>query len=49
MFFYNCFISEKQLKIVFIDILSTVELQYLEHLWDHENMFDIGVVRANEC
>ena len=27
----------------------TVELQWLEHLWDHENMFETGVVRANEC
>ena len=28
---------------------KTVELQWLEHLSDHENMFEIGVVRANEC
>ena len=27
----------------------TVELQWLEHLWNHENMFDTRVVRANEC
>ena len=27
----------------------TVELQWLEHLWDHENEFKSGVVRANEC
>ena len=27
----------------------TVELQWLEYLWDHENKFEIGVVRANEC
>ena len=27
----------------------TVELQWLEHLWNYENMFEIGVVRANEC
>ena len=26
-----------------------VELQWLEHLWNHENMFETGVVRANEC
>ena len=26
----------------------TVELQWLEHLWDHENEFETGVVRANE-
>ena len=24
----------------------TVELQWLEHLWNHENMFETGVVRA---
>ena len=28
---------------------STVELQWLEHLWSHDNMFETGVVRANEC
>ena len=27
----------------------TVELQWLEHLWDHENYFETGGVRANEC
>ena len=27
----------------------TVELQWLEQLWNHENMFEIGEVRANEC
>ena len=25
------------------------ELQWLEHLWNHENMFETGVVRTNEC
>ena len=29
--------------------IYTVELQWLEHLWDHENMFETRVVRANEC
>ena len=28
--------------------LTTVELQWLEHLWNPENMFETGVVRANE-
>ena len=28
---------------------NTVELQWLEHLWDHENMFETGVVRAYKC
>ena len=26
-----------------------VELQWLDNLWNHENMFETGVVRANEC
>ena len=29
--------------------LNTVELGWLEHLWNHVNMFETGVVRANEC
>ena len=28
--------------------LHTVELQWLEHYWNHENMFETGVVRASE-
>ena len=28
---------------------DTVELQLLEHLLNHEDMFETGVVRANEC
>ena len=27
----------------------TVQLQWLEHLLNYENMFEIGLVRANEC
>ena len=27
---------------------DTVELQWLKHVWNHENMFETGVVRANE-
>ena len=27
----------------------TIELQWLEHLWNHENMFETEVVPANEC
>ena len=34
----NCFIY-----------LFTVKLEWLEHLWDYGNMFETGVVRANEC
>ena len=31
--------------------LTTVELHWLEHLWNYENTctFKIAVVRANEC
>ena len=28
---------------------DTVELQWLEHFWNLENMFETGVVRGNEC
>ena len=28
---------------------DTVERQWLEHLWNHEIMFETEVVRANEC
>ena len=28
---------------------DNTELQWLEHLWDCENMFETGVVPANEC
>ena len=27
----------------------TVERQWLEHLWNYENVFETWVVRANEC
>ena len=27
----------------------TVELQWLKHLWNHQNIFEAGVVQANEC
>ena len=29
--------------------INIVELQWLEHLRDHENMFETWEVRANEC
>ena len=37
--------------LVLCDIIvyNTVELQWLEHLWKHENIFETGVVRGNEC
>ena len=31
-----------------ISKLCTVERQWLEHFWTHENMFETGVVRATE-
>ena len=27
----------------------TVELQWLEHIWNYENMFETRVVRADKC
>ena len=29
-----------------IRLLDTVELQWLEHLWNHKNMFETGEVRV---
>ena len=29
--------------------IVTAELQWLEHLWNHENIFETGEVRVNEC
>ena len=37
------------IKEVYTKNKHTVELQWLEHLWDHENKFETGVVQANEC
>ena len=31
-----------------LNIVQTVELQWLEHLWDHGNLFETWVVRATE-
>ena len=36
-------------SLEFMSFQITLELQWLAHLWDHENMFETGVVRANEC
>ena len=36
-------------KVLILDeVAETVELQWLGHLWNTENMFETGVVRANE-
>ena len=42
----NFFLYSVLSKLFYI---NTVELQWLEHLWNHENMFETGVVRASEC
>ena len=42
-------VSEWTLVLYPMQNYDTVELQMLEHLWNNENMFDAGVVRANEC
>ena len=34
---------------LFILFAVTVKLQWLEHLWNHENMFETEAGRANEC
>ena len=41
--------TERGVKNVSIVMTTghTVELQWLEHLWNHENMFETGP--ANEC
>ena len=36
-------ISKAPLLYIYI-----AELQWLEHLWNHENMFETGVVQAKE-
>ena len=30
-------------------IFTTAELQWLEHLWSHENVFETRVVQAYDC
>ena len=32
-----------------IDQVSTVELQWLKYLWNHENKFETWLNQANEC
>ena len=41
----SCFPESVLMK----QLVNAVELQWLEHLCNHENMFETGVVRANEC
>ena len=35
--------------IMIIQHIYTVELKWLEHLWNYEKIFETGVVGANEC
>ena len=37
-----CLLTEKSMQ-------NTVELQWLEHIWNNENMFETGIARDNEC
>ena len=45
-------VSDQTVSLLFIHIVefsqNTVELQWLEHLWDYENKFETGLVQANE-
>ena len=42
------FLSFKSKTLLAIVYPFTVELQWLKHLRDHGNMFEIGVIRADE-
>ena len=41
-------VAGRHMTITFI-FQTTVKLQWLEHIWGHENMFETGRVRAFEC
>ena len=36
-------------KLPLVFFLSCLHLPLLKHKWNHVNMFETGVVRANEC
>ena len=40
--------GENTSYIVSLEKVNTVKLQWLEHLWDYENLFETGEVRAIE-
>ena len=42
------FCTEQTLLVPCRLFTSTVEQQWLEQLWNHKNIFETGVVRANE-
>ena len=48
-YFFKKLIKVAYFQPVTTRIRNTVELQWLEHLWNHENMFETGTVRANVC
>ena len=35
--------------LFFFYVFIQSEIKWLEHLWDHGNLFDIWVVRVTEC
>ena len=45
---FLCYKKQRRGKGIKEPNLHTVELQWLEQLWNHENMFKRGVVRATE-
>ena len=52
-YYWQCTNSKDRFASAFVQsdqsFLFTVELQWPEHLWNHENMFETGEVQANEC
>ena len=42
-------VNQDNLNNIDDENINIVELQWLEHLWNHKNMFETGIVRANEC
>ena len=46
--FQNCFRKESACSRMSENCLES-ELQWLEHLWYHEDMIETGVVRVSEC
>ena len=45
----NCSLGTDELICIINANLYIIELEWLEHVWNHENMFETGVVQANEC
>ena len=49
MFAYVSKFISKVIVFIKFSCIYIVELQWLEYVWNHEKMFEPGVVRANEC